>query len=182
MAREAKHITIDNIFKNMDSGIQSYFSELSKLLHEASLEVCLAYVFLRTEAAHHRLLYGGATKIYQLDYELTWNIINKQHMTRSDFEKFYENIFGTKNTQLTILREAEKIRDKIIHGKKATNKEIAEAIEKVLEYADLINKLHSDIKFGGFMPFASMKGFKGRAGSHGKQTTRLVLKGLGFSA
>lgn len=137
--------------------------------------------FLKTEKAHHRLLYGGAIKLYWLNSELTKEVVNKQYMSRNEFKEFYKNIFGKENQHLSILNEAEEIRDKIIHGKKATTEEIATAIENVIEYAKRINTAHSDKKLGGFTPFGSMKGFKGRAESHDKRTTRLILKGLGFS-
>ena len=54
-----------------------------------------------------------------------------------------------------------------------------EALVDVIEYAETLN---AELKASaGFEPFGDLRGFKGRAKSLDDATSRLVLKGLGFT-
>lgn len=77
------------------------------------------------------------------------------------------------------LKEAEKVRDKVMHGKRPLDINIRMAIVQVLEFAQSYNKFVNDI--AGFKPFGDLRGIKGRAAALDKSTTRWVLKGMGFS-
>ena len=77
------------------------------------------------------------------------------------------------------LREAEKVRDKIVHGKSINNPNMRDAIYDVLEYATLLNE-HLEEK-AGFKPFGDLRGFKGRGTPLDANTTRWLLKGMGFT-
>ena len=143
-------------------------------------EIAIAYLFLKTEQAHNRALYGGVVKLHRGEAEFVKRLLNFQHLTRGGFKDIYKNVFGVplQNITLAKLEEAEKIRDKVIHGKSVTDNELREAIADVLEYAQAFNEEISSI--AGFKPFGNMRGFKGRADSLDKRTTKWVMRGLGF--
>lgn len=66
----------------------------------------------------------------------------------------------------------------MVHGKAVTDTELRSAIADVLDYAVLFN---ADVDAAaGFKPFGDMRGFKGRADSLDKRTTKWVMRGLGF--
>ena len=106
--------------------------------------------------------------------------MNHQHLTREGFKEIFKNVFGAELNKASRvkLEEAEKVRDKVIHGKTVPDNELREAIADVLEYAELLNE--EVYLISGFKPFASMKGFKGRADSLDNRTTKWIMRGLGF--
>ncbi|NZA03056.1 hypothetical protein H0I39_17405 [Ottowia beijingensis] len=77
------------------------------------------------------------------------------------------------------IKKAERVRDRVIHGKQVSDPDMRQAIIDVIEYAKALNK---DLKAAaGFEPFGDLRGFKGRAQSLEKSTTIWLLKGLGFT-
>jgi hypothetical protein len=147
-----------------------------------SLEVLLAYTFLRLEQGQHMALYCGARKLHKTDGELTWRAIDSQHMIREGFHKYFETIYGAALPQdvRDIITPAEKIRDRVMHGKGLDPAELREAISRTLQYADHINRF-LDQRNVGFRPFCGdLRGFVGRLESMDKATSRWVLKGMGF--
>ena len=66
-----------------------------------------------------------------------------------------------------------------MHGKNTTDDAIRNAIARVLEYAEEVNKqLHGRY---GLKPFGSLQGFAGKSKKLDKRTSQFVLKGIGFS-
>ena len=160
--------------------IQKYFEHLPKLLEEFPLEVALAYAFARVELAQNMTLYGGIIKLHRGNAELSKNAVNTHHLTREGFEDLFSHVFGKaiKSTVLSALKEAEKVRDKVMHGKNPSEKNIRMAIVRVLEFAESYNEFVNSV--AGFKPFDDLRGIKGRATALDKSTTRWVLKGMGF--
>jgi len=76
------------------------------------------------------------------------------------------------------MNEAEKTRDRVVHGKDVTDSELRGAIADVLEYAEKFNAEVNDT--AGFRPLGNMRGFKGRAEPLDKRTTKWLMRGLGF--
>jgi hypothetical protein len=162
--------------------VKAYFEHLPKLVGDGlPYEIAIAYVFLKIEQAQNRALYGGIVKIHRGNAEFVGRLMNFQHLTRDGFKNIYKNVFGNSLKEETVnkLKEAEKARDKVIHGKTVTDNELREAIADVLEYAERFNIEVNTV--AGFKPFADMRGLKGRAGSLDKRTTKWLMKGLGFS-
>ncbi len=152
------------------------------------LEVALAYLFLQTETAQNRTLYGGLLKKHRAHKDIARKMIESHRLTREEFPKFYKNILGEDlpNGIAGKLKQAEKIRDKVVHGKSFVigennwEPQIREAICDVLEYAEQMNSHLQEI--AGFQPFASMRGITGARTPLNKTTTRWLLKGMGFAA
>ncbi len=168
-------------YNSCQSEIQAYFLHLPSLIQDYPLEVTLAYLFLRTELAQNRILYCGVVKLHHADTEIASRGLDAQHLTRDGFLELYSKIFGEK-LPVPIsekIKAAEKIRDKVIHGKSVTVAKLREAVWDVLDYAEHMNS-HVQSK-AGFQPFGDLRGFKGRGNPLDKNTSRWLLKGIGFA-
>lgn len=172
-----------NLFDQMDPDIRAFFDEFRALVEsDFSLQVVLAYVFLRLEQGQHIALYCGARRLHKTDGELTWRALDSQHMLRDAFHKYFEAIYGAALPQdvRDIITPAEKIRDRLMHGKDFDGGELRVAISRTLQYADHVNRF-LDGRNVGFRPFCGdLRGFVGRLESMDKATSRWILKGMGF--
>ena len=181
MAKIPTYKALLRFYETLPDEVQNHFQHLPKLISDdLPYEIAIAYVFLKIEQAQNRALYGGVVKIHRGNAEFARRLMNFQHLTRDGFKDIYKNVFGHAITSATSdkLKEAETARDKVIHGKSVTDNELREAIADVLEYADLFNAEVNSVS--GFKPFADMRGFKGRADSLDKRTTKWLMRGLGF--
>jgi hypothetical protein len=181
LATAASYKGVIKHFNNSTDQIKWYFDQLPALLDDFPYTVCLAYAFLKTEQAQNRALYCGVVKLHGAHGEVADNAINKQHLTRDGFLLLYNNVFGHAMSAGTSAKitQAEKIRDRVIHGKHVGDPEMRQAVLDVIEYAEALN---GDLKAtAGFEPFGDLRGFKGRGQSLEKSTTRWLLKGLGFA-
>ena len=101
-------------------------------------------------------------------------------MTRKEFRDKFTVVFGSSipDAISNTLGKAETVRDRVMHGKKATDSDKRNAVANVIDYADKLNgHVHG---IAGFRPFGDLRGFKGAGKSLDKSTTRWVLKGMGF--
>lgn len=181
MARIPTYIALTKFYEARTEEVRGYFEYLPKIIgNSIPYEVSIAYVFLKMEQAQNRALYGGVVKLHRADSKFAARIMNYQHLTRDGFQIIFKNVFGhalSKEAANKII-EAEKVRDKVIHGKSVADNDLREAIADVLEYAELFNE---DVNNkAGFKPFGSMKGFKGRAEPLDVRTTKWLMRGLGF--
>lgn len=161
--------------------VSAYFETLPWLISNRDWEVALAYMFIRLERAQNMTLYCGAVKVHRANCTVARNIINVHHLTRDGFLQLFENVIGKPVPEPLIaqIRDAETIRDRVVHGKQVSAANMRNAIVDILEYAADLNVFVSTQ--AGFMPFSDLRGFKGRAASLDPRTTRWLLKGLGFS-
>lgn len=168
------------IYDGLPEEVKGHFQHIPKLIKEFSYDVSIAYSFLKIEQAQNRALYGGVVKVHRGEAEFVRRVMNSQHLTRDGFKEIYRNVFGNPLPQATSekLKEAEKVRDRVIHGKPVPDSELREAIADCLQYGVLLNSEVSAV--ANFKPFGDMRGFKGRADSLDKRTTKWVMRGLGF--
>jgi len=180
MARIPSYKALLKLHESLPAEVSGHFSHVPKLIESFPYEVALAYSFLKIEQAQNRALYGGVVKVHRGEADFVRRVMNFQHLTRDRFKEIYKNVFGVALAKATTdkLNTAEKIRDRVIHGKSVDDNEMREAIADCLEYACLFN---ADVSAcAGFKPFGNMRGFKGRADSLDKRTTKWVMRGLGF--
>ncbi len=158
-----------------------YFKFLPKLLDEFPMDVCLAYAFSRLELGQNMALYCGTVKIHKVNAEIARRVIGTHHLTRKSFIELYKTVFDLElpKTAHDDLKKAEETRDHVMHGKKTSDDMIRNAIARVLEYAEAINKQLS-VKYK-LKPFGHLRGFSGRAKKLDKRTSRFLLKGMGFT-
>ena len=173
---------LKNFYKARPQEVQIHFEYVPRLLNDFPMEVCLAYVFSRLEYGQNMALYYGTVKLYNVDSQIAKEIVGAQHLTRDKFVQFYREIFKIRVPEkaLSHLKEAEKVRDAIMHGKKASQKELRNAIAHVLEYAEIVNEQLCEKC--ALKPFGYLKGVLGGLKNYlDKPTSRYVLKGIGFS-
>ena len=160
--------------------VREQFPAFETLVEEYTWDVSVSYVFSRVEAVKHCTIYCGIVKLHWTDSSLTRELVYKDHMSRGRFRQLFEIVFAKKidPNLLAKLSEAEKIRDKIAHGKQWTQKEARKALKNVFDFAEEFN----DFVYGiaGFKPFGDLRGFKGRKEPLPKETSRWVLKGMGI--
>ena len=162
--------------------IREYFTHLPDLLEQGfPLDVALSYVFANVELAHNMALYCGAVKLHRANATLARRAINTHHMTRADFRKKFETVYGEPIPDEIVaeLASAETVRDKVMHGKSPAEADKRQALVAVLRYAEAFNKFSASV--GGVRPFGDLRGFKGRSQALDTSTTRWVLKGMGFA-
>lgn len=174
-----------NLYNRLPVEVQGLFGELPVLLDgDLSLDIALAYVFFRVEQGQHLTLYCGARKLHKTESTLTWQALDGHHMTRDEFRSLFKTVYGfpVDGDTLDCIARAEAIRDRVMHGKKATDAEKREAISRVLQYAAMMNELVAVKKRLGFRPFSgNLRGVVGRLDHLDKSTTRWILKGMGFT-
>jgi hypothetical protein len=173
------------MYYSLPDEIRAFFSDFPNLIDSAfSLDILLAYLFFRIEQGQRQTLYYGARKLHKTESSLTWEAIDAHDLTRAGFKKLFKTIYGfdLSKAATDYLTDAEKIRDRLMHGKAVTEKEKREAISKVMQYAKEMNDLIAINKSLGFKPFSgNLRGIVGRLTSLDKSTTRWILKGMGFT-
>jgi hypothetical protein len=140
-------------------------------------------MFIRVEKALNTMLYCGTRKMHKANSEVARSFVDSHHMTRKEFRRLFANVFGSEipTVTTTLLTEAEKVRDKIIHGKSASDADKRKAIVRLIQYAEEMNALVQRI--AGFKPFVNdLRGFTGRGEALDASTTRWLMQGLGFTA
>lgn len=161
--------------------VQEYFEDLPELIEKYDWEVPLGFLFTRVEKALNAALYCGARKMHRANSEVARNFVDGHHMTRKEYRRLFANVFGQGIPAATtlVLAEAEKVRDKVIHGKAASEADKRKAVVRVIQYAEEINELV--YRIANFKPFTSdLRGFAGRGEALDASTTRWLMKGLGF--
>ena len=86
-------------------------------------------------------LYCGVVKKHRANPTLASAAIDSYHLTRKSFQNLFKAVFETKVPPdiAEKLSAAERIRDRIMHGKSALDREKREAIYNVLSYAKEFN-------------------------------------------
>lgn len=167
-------------FNDAPDDVKDYFPNFVELVENYPWDVSVSYFFSRIEQAKHMVIYCGIVKLHWCESTLTRTMVDKEHMSRGRFKELYKTVFG-KNIKSEIiikLENGEKARDKIAHGKNWTEKEVREGLVSAIDFASEFNDFVQED--AGFRPFGSLKGFKGRAESLPKSTTRWVLQGMGI--
>lgn len=173
---------VKNHFASTPQDIQKYFEPTGELIEKYDWEVSLAFMFTRVEKAMNTMLYCGARKIHKAHSGIAYKFVDKHHMTRKEFKRLFKNVFGIEIPSSTnkLLEEAEEIRNKIIHGKSASQADQRKAIIRLLDYAEEMNDLV--YKKARFRPFNStLRGFTGPTRSLDQSTTAWLMRGLGFT-
>lgn len=170
-----------NRFQELSIPVAGHFEHLPRLVSDFPLSVSLAYTFLQLELAQNRALYQGTVKLHKVDVSMTRRAIGSQHMTRKGFESLFSSVFSYVVPQgiAQCLKEAEDVRDQVMHGKNVSEARIRGAILNALLYTDGLYELlqcKNNLRICG-----NSTGFSGRAKKHDRKTSRLILLGLGFA-
>lgn len=165
-------------FENSPKEIKQYFATFPDLIKRYYWEVTISYVFSRIEFAKHMTIYCGIVKLHRAEADLTWRAVEATRMSRSQFRELFETVFGQpiRRDLLKMLESAEGVRDRVVHGKLVREAEIRRAMLDILAFAAGFNDFIYSM--AQFRPFGKLRGFKGRAKSLEKSTTRWILKGM----
>jgi hypothetical protein len=168
-------------FDRLPKEIRDYFPEFTDLVETYPWEVSVNYMFSKIEQAKHMTIYCGIVKKHWCESTLTRKMVNEEYMSRGRFKELFKTVFGRKISKSVLekLEVGESIRDKIAHGKNWSEKEAREGLMSTMAFAKEFNEFVFHL--GGFKPFGKLKGFKGRAESLPKETTRWVLLGMGIN-
>jgi hypothetical protein len=171
---------VRSAFQAAHADVQAFFHEYPALLEKFSWETCMAYLFTKIEQGHRRALYCGVVKLHSVDPELAWDAIQRWEMTRTGFRQQLDEVLQMKLPKdlSAVLEEAERIRDKVIHGYQVPDVDHRRGAVRALDYAQGFRSLVDES--AGFSPYGDLRGFSGAAKKLPKATSRLVLKGLGF--
>lgn len=182
MNAPANYLQVLTHFQAKPQEVREYFPSFEALVKDYPWDVSVSYVFSRVEAAKHSAIYCGIVKLHWTDSAMTRELIDKDHMSRGRFRELFDIVFGKpiRKELLQKLSEAEKIRDKIAHGKKWDAGQARKALKDVFDFASDFNEFLQET--AGFKPFGNLRGFKGRKVSLSKKTTHWVLRGMGIPA
>lgn len=169
-----------NRYSELPQEIREYFWNFPDLAQNFPWDVSISYMFSNVELAHNMTIYCGVVKLHRVDARLARVAVDRQHMTRDGFRQIFRTVFGKAVEREVVekIAEAEKIRDKILHGKAVSEEKKRKAVVDILEYAEQFNTVVYEL--AGFKPFGSLQGFKGRAAALDKSASRWILKGMGF--
>ena len=168
-------------YKSCPDDIRKFYEAFEELVDGYTYEVSIAYCFLKLEQAYNRTLYGGARKMRKVHTEIATSVLDKQHLTRDGFLGLYKNVYGKALPDALVknIKFSEKIRDRIIHGKKVEDKDARKCLVDILVFSE---GLESEVKaIASFSPYADMRGLTGKSTSLDKPTSRWVMKGMGFA-
>lgn len=170
--------------KAFDDDLKFHFWHLDELVDGPSHlpDISLSYCFSEIEFGYRRILYVGLVRKHRLDPELSWKAVADHDITRKDFPDLYKAIFShefPKSIALS-LKPAEAVRDRMIHGKDPSTKELWGAVLRCIEYANAVNE-HLK-KSEGFSGYGKHCGITSRRGSPtlDQAVTALALKGVGL--
>lgn len=179
--KQVRKSTIKNYLSSLPAELQEHVVHLDGLLDGFPPEISLSFLFSKIETAHNMIVYCAIVKKHVASSTLARKAVDGHHMTREGFREKYSLIMGKdfpKDLKNKIA-VSEAVRDKILHGKSVAQGEVRAAILSALEYIQGLNEeVHSR---AAFKPFGRLKGFKGRATSLDDNTTRWMLKGMGFA-
>lgn len=168
-------------FLSLPQEIRDHFVHYPRLLNEFPWKVSMAYLFAELEAAHRMTIYCGIVKLHRVDAAMTWAAIDSWRMRREEFAKTLETVFDKKvpSSTAAALTDAERVRDKIVHGATVSDAQHRTGQVRAFDYIEGLDAFLPSV--GGSSPFRDLRGFKGATQPLTKQTSRWVLKGLGFA-
>jgi len=166
--------------ERLPDDVKSWFQIVPELIEGYEWEVSISYVFTKVETVKHFTLYKGLLKRHRTDAQLTWDLLDKDHMSRSRFLDLYRIIFDEPIPSLITahLAAAETVRDRVAHGKGVTDAQARFCLMEAFAFAQDFNDHVASS--AGFRPFGEGRGIRGRAQPLGKETTRWVLRGMGI--
>lgn len=168
-------------FGALPEGTKSYLNGLEDLIsRSASYPVALAFSFMKLEEGNHRALKCGLIRIHKCNSAKVDEALRKQHFTRPYFRLVFKNVFGKEIEQelLKPVQDAEKVRDKLIHGKGASEKDLRSGISGALKYVNGLGAfVENETKKN---PFGDLRGLASRTSLLDPVPSYWLLKGLGF--
>lgn len=149
-------------FADSPSEVKRYFEHLDELVENYPWEIALSYMFWRVELAQTNTIYCGIVKLHAANAQLARKVVDSYRLSRPQFKEKFSMVFGRPLSQTLSNRlgKAEKVRDRVIHGKTVHDADEREAVLDILDFAEGFNAFVYSL--AGFKPFGNLRGFKGR--------------------
>lgn len=168
-------------FQALPDQTRSYLEGLESLLGTSkTFGVALAFVFMKLEEGNHRALKCGLVRIHKCNSKKVDDALEKQHFTRSYFRSVFKNVFSeeVERSLLDSVQTAERARDKLIHGKAATDADLRNGISNALKYVAGLGKYVEGKTQKN--PFGDLRGLAGKSLLMEPVPSYWLLKGMGF--
>ena len=168
-------------YNRLPQDIKLWLDGVPELVENYKWEVSIAFVFMQIESMLHYTLYRGLVKIHRTDAVLTRDLLDRDHFTRARLKELIKTVFGAAIPADVDnhLKAAETIRNRAIHGKKVTDVQARACLMAAFEFLEGFSNAVE--KTANFRPCGDGRGFKGRAQSLSKDTSRWVLRGMGIT-
>lgn len=171
---------VSNHLKGAPEEVQMYFQPVAELIEHYPWEVSLSFLFSKVERAHIMSLYCGVVKLHRVNSKIALTAVDLFENRREEYRLLFNNVFGRKipSSISNKIEEAQKIRNRILHGKTVADRDFRKAIVAIIDYATEFNELC--FESASFRPFGSLQGFKGAGSSLDDSTSRWIVKGIGL--
>ena len=198
-----QHNQIKKRYEELTDGDMKWFLDafydIIYINNDATLDILIAYLSIKTEQAQRMALYATMVRKYKVDSGLAADIAGNSRLVRKEFKRQYKKLTGQELWDKTIAlgKKAEGIRDQIMHGKGLVNGRGILFAKKVnatqkrraviwfLEYAVLFNdqfqQIFADEETGNlpkFKPFGKMQSFAAGIKPNDRATSERKLKEL----
>jgi len=185
MRSRRRYLDVRERLERASQAVQRFFHHVHKLLQpEIPLSVSLVYAFALAEAAHRFALYIGVVKRFNVNATIAWEAILRTRIGRDDLPRLFGAVLGVPlpHASITLWNGIASVRNRVAHGKSVDTAQQRTALLETIRYAEEFNAYVNAA--GAGEPFGGK--FRGRLGGRrrrlNEETSRLVLKGLGFSA
>ena len=168
-------------FDGLPDATKNYLRSMDSLLADSSqYHIALAYAFMKIEEGHHRALKCGLVRLHECASAKVDEALAKQHITRSYFQSVFNNVLGKKipNDAQQLLKNAEGIRDRLIHGKTVAAGVLRDGLSDALEYIEKLGEFVEERT--GKNPFGDLRGLAGKKELLDVTTSYWVMKGVGL--
>jgi hypothetical protein len=180
MALSAPKQSVIDVFNNSTARTQEHFRHVPSLIQQYQPSVALGYVFDRTAEAHNAIIVAGLVVKHRAYRDVAREIASFQECTWDEFHYEFQTVFGSviPETASDPYIFANEMRRALMSGKRVSSKDQCAVIENVLRYADAFDAfVWADARLH---PFSDLSKVKSRGAALDKESTRWVLKGMGF--
>lgn len=180
MALSATKQHVIDVFNASSKRTQEYFRHVPNLIEQFVPEVAVGYVFDRTAAAHNGVIVAGLVVKHKAHRDVAREIAVFQECAWEEFHYEYQTVFGNVIPEAISQQYiyANEKRRALLAGKRVSSKDQCEVIEVILQYADTLDEFVA--KNSRLHPFSDLSKAKPRGNALDKESTRWVLKGMGF--
>lgn len=180
MALSAAKQGVIDAFNASSARTKEYYAIVPGLIEHHKPDVALAYVFDRAAAAHNATIVAGLVVKHRAHRDVAREIASFQECAWDEFHYEYQTVFGSviPESVSAIYGEANEVRRHFLSGKRVSSKDLCATVSQMLKYSDELDAfVYSDARIH---PFSDLSKTKSRGAALDKNSTRWVLKGMGF--
>lgn len=171
-------VAIRHEFAALPEDVKAHLRELEPLLQAADLNLSLALLFLLIEQGRYRAMKCILVRNLKCMTSVVDDELNARAFSRKSFRSSIRSLIGIDISKgdYRALENAEAIRDKIFHGRGASDAEKREAISNCIKFIDVFGaKVKGKT---GKNPFATLRGLTSRIKPVSRAQSNWILKGV----